>query len=196
MMDTLERELGQSTAKPSEIQPILKTLTMQDAPMPSALGVKLDEIADHHGGRVPLHGRLFAQVLHYAAPLECPFPHKRGTVMAQTFEECGEECLVSDADHAEIRAHAAMVGMQNSFGQTSDDAWLAQWTQEEELISGTKVWKGSNARGELPWAKILGGAGFLLLVFIVASLSSSTGTEKTSKQRLPAVGMSIKSHLV
>merc|ERR1719335_1240179 len=137
MMDTLERELGQSTAKPSEIQPILKTLTMQDAPMPSALGVKLDEIADHHGGRVPLHGRLFAQVLHYAAPLECPFPHKRGTVMAQTFEECGEGCLVSDVDHDEIQKHAEMVGSWED--TTSEDAWLTQWTQEEELISDTKV---------------------------------------------------------
>jgi len=35
---------------------------------------KLQAIAAHHGGWVPLHGRLFAQWLHFAFPHECPYP--------------------------------------------------------------------------------------------------------------------------
>jgi len=38
---------------------------------------------------VPLHGRLFAQWLHYVFPHECPFPHKNGAVSASTPMEFG-----------------------------------------------------------------------------------------------------------
>merc|ERR1719473_2502035 len=45
---------------------------------------KLDEIAARGNGKVPLHGRLFAQWLHYVFPLQCPFPHAAGSVQPQT----------------------------------------------------------------------------------------------------------------
>ena len=35
----------------------------------------MEQVASHHGGKVPLHGRLFAQWLHHAFPRECPYPH-------------------------------------------------------------------------------------------------------------------------
>eukprot|EP00913_Durusdinium_trenchii_P020428 g19192.t1 len=34
----------------------------------------LDDVAGHHGGMVPLHGRLFAQWMHEAYPRECSYP--------------------------------------------------------------------------------------------------------------------------
>jgi len=43
--------------------------TLQDG-----LPQKLHAIASRHGGEVPLHGRLFAQWLHFAFPHECPYP--------------------------------------------------------------------------------------------------------------------------
>ena len=50
-----------------------------DAPrqLPRALLNKLDEIAQLHGGEVPIHGRLFAQWLHLNAydPLRPLFPY-------------------------------------------------------------------------------------------------------------------------
>merc|ERR1719388_238014 len=54
------------------------------ARLPPGLVHGLGEIAAVHGGRVPLHGRLFAQWLHYAFPRDCPFPHKAGTIDPQT----------------------------------------------------------------------------------------------------------------
>merc|ERR1719409_1156545 len=36
---------------------------------------KMYAIAARNGGEVPLHGRMFAQWLHYAFPHECPYPH-------------------------------------------------------------------------------------------------------------------------
>ena len=47
-----------------------------DAPrqLPFGLKRRLQDIADHNGGQVPLHGRLFAEWMHYAFPHECPYP--------------------------------------------------------------------------------------------------------------------------
>lgn len=45
---------------------------------------RLEEVAAHHGDRVPLHGRMLAQWLHYVFPRECPYPHLDDTVKPQT----------------------------------------------------------------------------------------------------------------
>lgn len=202
----LERKLGRPSAEPKEILPLLTDLVAKlldrdaaakAAPLPAALAGKLDEIAEQHGGVVPLHGRLFAQVLHYAVPLECPFPHKRGSIIAETYAECGgQDCLVSDADHKEIQQHAEMVMSWD--GKTSDDAWLSQWTQEEELISDKKTLhvhepSADTRTGRL--AKVLGGAGVLLLVFIFASVGTSKA-ETDPKVERPVRSRMLKSHLV
>ena len=41
---------------------------------------------EEHGGKVPIHGRLFAQWLHYVFPRDCAFPYKSGQTQA------GEGC--------------------------------------------------------------------------------------------------------
>merc|ERR1719498_453698 len=45
---------------------------------------KLVDIASRSNGKVPLHGRLFAQWLHYVFPQQCPYPHAAGSVRPQT----------------------------------------------------------------------------------------------------------------
>merc|ERR1719356_266314 len=47
-----------------------------DAPrsISSVLAERLHLIAARHDGMVPLHSRLFAQWLHFAFPLDCPYP--------------------------------------------------------------------------------------------------------------------------
>jgi len=56
-----------------------------DAPrnLSATLLSRLDAIAERHEGRVPLHGRLFAQWMHHAYPHECMYP--------QTQAETGTE---------------------------------------------------------------------------------------------------------
>mmetsp|Transcript_37483 Transcript_37483/g.46374 ORF Transcript_37483/g.46374 Transcript_37483/m.46374 type:complete len:540 (-) Transcript_37483:34-1653(-) len=48
-----------------------------DAPrdFPPVMSERLHQIAQQNGGEVPLHGRLFAEWLHFAFPNECPYPH-------------------------------------------------------------------------------------------------------------------------
>jgi len=59
------------------------------------LEVKLSKIAETHRGKVPLHGRLFAQLMHYAFPQECPFPHKSGEVLARSPVEFGDKYIAT-----------------------------------------------------------------------------------------------------
>ena len=51
------------------------------------LVAQLEAIAEVHSGEVPLHGRLFAQWLHYAFQYECPYPQKSDAVVTSVISE-------------------------------------------------------------------------------------------------------------
>merc|ERR1719362_238558 len=82
---------------------------------------RLDEIAAVHGGRVPLHGRLFAQWMHHAYPRECRFPHESGTTsplnQGDFTNKFGTSAEVSDE---EIEAVMQTAG---EFGAKVDLPW-------------------------------------------------------------------------
>jgi len=79
VLTEVERVVGGPSAKPDVLLPLLGNLTTasMDEPQPfsASLVEKLLSVAVHNGGSVPLHGRLFAQWLHFAFPHECPYPH-------------------------------------------------------------------------------------------------------------------------
>merc|ERR1719384_1021376 len=118
---------------------------------------RLDDIADRHQGRVPLHGRLFMQWLHHAYPRECSFPHVSGTINPVTQDEWIE--MHDDIDtvlatDAEKELHAT--------GHVSDLANLGPlpWTDVEELVAEHKA-AGKNESGNR----------LRLIVMVVAVLS-------------------------
>merc|ERR1740121_3223966 len=78
--------------------------------LPAQLLARLGEIAAHHGGEVPLHGRLFAQWMHHAYPLECMYPHESGTALPQTAEEwmerTGEQTQEASAEEMQRQVEA------------------------------------------------------------------------------------------
>lgn len=79
LMNELESKILAPSASPERILPLASNLSSAtvDAPrrLPAVMHEKLHAIAERHGGEVALHGRLFAQWMHYAFPNECPFPH-------------------------------------------------------------------------------------------------------------------------
>merc|ERR1719157_39189 len=99
------------------------------------LVTRLDEIATHHGGLVPLHGRLFAQWLHHAYPRECPYPHLSGTTRPQTTSDYfaqSKERPVFTKDEMVTVVEAAR---QDEAGVEASDE-CTQWTHHEELYVG------------------------------------------------------------
>ena len=97
ILNEIEAWVGAPVADPKDILIPLASLSNfeDEAPqLAGALTKQLQQIADTHGGRVPLHGRLFAQWLHFVFPHECPYPQTSGSVdplsaaewMANAFE--------------------------------------------------------------------------------------------------------------
>merc|ERR1719201_2336839 len=69
---------------------------------------RLDEIADAHGGSVPLHGRLFSQWMHHAYPRECPYPHIPGTTNQLSAKQWEKESGIgAAATHEELTQFTA-----------------------------------------------------------------------------------------
>merc|ERR1719189_495257 len=85
-MARLERSIASSAAKPQVIAELVSATPSDTVSAPRGLTAplrrRLDDIADRHGGRIPIHGRLFAQWMHHAFPNECPYPHTSGSLAA------------------------------------------------------------------------------------------------------------------
>jgi hypothetical protein len=73
IMDEIEHKILAASATPARLLSAVRNITHIDA-LPRGLPEKLESIAERNGGEVPLHGRLFAQWLHFAFPHECNFP--------------------------------------------------------------------------------------------------------------------------
>jgi len=82
LMGRLEQEVASPDASSEQIATIVGSLSSPSSPagrkMSPWLWRELEKIVSHHGGRVPLHGRLFAQWMHFAFPRECPYPQISG----------------------------------------------------------------------------------------------------------------------
>jgi len=87
ILSDIEEALGSPTATVESVLSVVEGMTDADGDfvvLSETLKSRLQQVADRHGGEVPLHGRLFAQWLHYAFPHECIFPHRMGTAAAVT----------------------------------------------------------------------------------------------------------------
>jgi hypothetical protein len=106
LMVKLESEVGAPDATPLQVATIVSGLQhgnhTGNRVLQKSLLKRLDDIAGHHGGRVPLHGRLFQQWMHHAYPRECQYPHVAGTTQPLRWQEwqiaTGLSPSVSDAE--------------------------------------------------------------------------------------------------
>merc|ERR1719189_2912683 len=83
----VETAVGGPMATVGQVLEAVSSITGSDdepAFLDAAMRAQLLRVSEIHGGHVPLHGRLFAQWLHYAFPRECAFPHRAGDAAAVT----------------------------------------------------------------------------------------------------------------
>jgi len=138
LLGHFERRIGAPTARPAEIITLVSALpsASQSAnrTLPVALISRLEEVAAHHNGRIPLHGRLFAQWLHHAYPHECPYPHVSGTTRPQRAEEWSAAGREAAASKDEMQQHVE-AGRSTRMQPTVEGGLCsAMWTMEEELV--------------------------------------------------------------
>jgi hypothetical protein len=148
ILGRLEDMVAAADATPDTILQLIPTIAsatkQSDRKIPDWLKQRLHEVASRHGGLVPLHGRLFAQWLHYAYPRECNFPHAAGTINPVRPEDLLESGSVTEddisvnntemqriIDAAEPVKHRTL----DSDGDAHEESGM--WTMDEELV----VWR-------------------------------------------------------
>merc|ERR1719207_111976 len=94
---------------------------------------QLHRIAKAHKGKIPLHGRLFRQWMHYAFPQECPFAHRAGSVQAKSPAEFGDDYLVKPA---EVKKHTKVASKRptDMSDASVDGLWASQLEGEDEEL--------------------------------------------------------------
>lgn len=201
ILGEIEVAIGAPTALPHHILRVVRNISTpsseDDSPplVDGPLAAQLERLADLHGGRVPLHSRLFAQWLHYVYPRECAFPHKAGLKTTQTPTEYGNH-LATDA---EMRRHAETVadGSTEKTTEAADEArWMSQqWSEEQEVL-----FAGHTAELRAPWevrysCATVGGA---MAAFLLATWYATASRGKQGGSLLPLSGSDTtgKSHLV
>jgi len=161
LLNQLEVQIQAPAAPPALLLKLVTNLPSAtiDAPrnLSSSLIRTLDEVAALHGGQVPLHGRLFAQWMHYAFPHECPYPHMSGTLNPLTPLEFMDKNGYSDDATEEERELHMQVKLENI-------PLMTMWTLEEEFRAGVHHgWGQHQATSFIMGAvQILAGASILL----------------------------------
>jgi hypothetical protein len=134
--DMIYEHIDSEIAHPrGTVSQILKAIeTLPTFPEVSQLmRTKLEEIANMDGGSIPLHGRLFAQWLHFTFPRDCPYPYAAGTItpksQLQWRVEVGEDDeSVSDEEVAQHMKAAS------ASRDASPDAGMAMWKFQESVM--------------------------------------------------------------
>jgi len=141
MIAEIESAIGVPLARVSDILPLVGNMTSQttvdhdDPPkLEGALVAQLEQIAESHSGMVPLHGRLFAQWLHYAFPHECVFPVKAGTAVALSPDRYGDN-FIATKNEMKLHVTSNMDALNVSGMGREELQWMSQWSPDEELMA-------------------------------------------------------------
>jgi len=188
----IETKLRRPSATPEQILSVVGNITSQlsldhdDPPhLDTSLRSQLNQIAAGNDGLVPLHGRLFAQWLHYVFPHQCPFPHKSGTASALTPTEFGDGFIASKN---EMKTHAASINETELVAAMGKEElqWMSQWSPEEELIADLPRESRSS-----PQVWVVAAVVILALMGMAGAVKS--GKEGSKEEILPSFS---KSHFV
>jgi hypothetical protein len=104
-----------------------------EANLSSSLIERFGEVSKYHGGRVPLHGRLLAQWLHFVFPRECPYPHLAETIDPQTPARW-EEVIGRDAATASDAEVEQFLESEAAAVAPSPKAGLEMWNTHEVVF--------------------------------------------------------------
>jgi hypothetical protein len=162
LLQRVENSIKAPVASVDQLVPAVEALWEPAKPLSAALDTQLHRIAETHRGKVPLHGRLFSQFLHYAFPQECPFPHPSGKAAARTPAEFGDAYA---ATPQEMRRHAKKKTLKDAppASLPVEEQWgMSQWLHEEELLADYV---------ELQPARTLGMPAFVVIALALGALS-------------------------
>jgi len=135
----LEKSLAAPEATTAEIVKLISALPSSSVSAPRSLSAtlltRLDDISASHGGKVQLHGRLFAQWMHHAYPRECPYPHMSGTTTQESADAWTDVNGGDSVATQEELEQFTSVSNSSDIAEPIDDIHdLMMWSHEEELL--------------------------------------------------------------
>jgi len=137
ILGRIEHYVQGPDASPEELASFVSTIASSTvAPkrkLSASLVKHLNHIADLHGGRVPIHSRLFAQWMHNAYPHECPYPHMAGTTNPMTPEMWLEETGVTSKLPIDKMKSYIAEGEKEKDSFSHRHAQCGKWLDAEEL---------------------------------------------------------------
>eukprot|EP00928_Gymnodinium_smaydae_P017498 TRINITY_DN1668_c0_g1_i4.p1 TRINITY_DN1668_c0_g1~~TRINITY_DN1668_c0_g1_i4.p1 ORF type:complete len:554 (+),score=104.73 TRINITY_DN1668_c0_g1_i4:72-1733(+) len=137
LLGEIESRIEKPDASPEQLAEALASIpssTVQ-APreLPVALKQRLEDVAARHGGKVPLHGRLFFQLLHHSYPRECPYPYAS---LSQPVERNADwiqrQTPPARATYEDITTYLEVAQMTDTAGDKSSEE--LPWTDDEDLF--------------------------------------------------------------
>jgi len=173
VLNELEGSIRAPSASPERILKLVNSVASSSMTVPrevtSDLKAKLKQIAERHGGEVPLHGRLFAQWLHFAFPHECPFP-----IVSEDGSELSAHHWLGGKATASVETRVSHVesvstGENTSARETEEAAELVadiEWSEEEVLPLLEAPRRGLTLLG-IPLRLVVQGSMFLIVLRIV-----------------------------
>jgi hypothetical protein len=133
----IEKAVSAPLADPAQIWELVKNHSLEQGlgddgalHLPESLRKQLDAVAAANSGQVPLHGRLFAQWLHFAYPRECAFPHRSGSAGFIDFDRSYAVTDDEALSHTYVLNGSHVVEINKE-----DEQWMSQWSSEEELFA-------------------------------------------------------------
>eukprot|EP00928_Gymnodinium_smaydae_P000925 TRINITY_DN1033_c0_g2_i1.p1 TRINITY_DN1033_c0_g2~~TRINITY_DN1033_c0_g2_i1.p1 ORF type:complete len:590 (+),score=108.83 TRINITY_DN1033_c0_g2_i1:52-1770(+) len=182
----LEERVAGPLASPAVVADFLANASSRTTPargeegLPDALLRHLESIAEVHGGAVPIHGRLLAQLLHHAFPRECPFPISGDAhylLMPKDYGRVIHDKLDGMASRKE------MLEFVNAPSAAAPSKLAIPWDPTEELVAIVVPLR-------LPFVSNFLATSFqaaaccTFLVLLISNLSMTQGTKLASSQRL------------
>jgi hypothetical protein len=180
MMNELEGKIQASAAAPEHLLAVVSNLSTSSAEMrlpEAAAASRLQEIASHSGGQVPLHGRLFAEFLHRAFPTECPYPHVLEESAASTPGRWtgGRATASREERHMHLEA--------DDFDEAKEPAAPTIWSDEEVLPVHDAPRPARSARRGLALWVVLAAAAIAVLRSMLAVWRSATALSHAEKEK-------------
>lgn len=197
LLSQIERTVAAPTATPRELVAIASKIASSTleayGSLPEDLVKRLEQVAARNGGSVALHGRLFAQWLHFAFPHECPYPHTSASTNPLTAAEWMEKTskqTTLDANALQQYVDSSSDAKENKEEEQASEQ--NRWSDEDELLFQPSV---------LPGKKSLAASSAKMLLKVVLSMGALAGLAiagfEVSKRsfNLQGAGFS-KSHMV
>jgi len=142
LLAQVEMSIGTALANPDRILSVVSAIptgTAETREISQDLRSRLVSAVDS-SGRVPIHGRLFAQWMHNVFPRECSYPYQEGTVALWTAEEwkikMGHE--TSQASREEM-ADVIAADTCKVDGCGGSESQMLPWSDLEELLETRNV---------------------------------------------------------